>query len=120
MTDRRFPKSVYQRGSEPDPRFTLANERTFLAWISTALALTSVGVGLESFALNLQAGFRLAASVILILGGVACALQAWFGWARSEAALREHRPLPPAPLTPLLPTILVIAGVLILLGLLVP
>ena len=36
----RFPKAVYGVGAEPDPRFTLANERTFLAWIRTALAPT--------------------------------------------------------------------------------
>ncbi|WP_157593348.1 YidH family protein, partial [Sedimentibacter sp. B4] len=44
----RFPRSVYARGSEPDARFSLANERTFLAWISAGLALISVGVGLDS------------------------------------------------------------------------
>jgi putative membrane protein len=31
-------------GTEPDYRFTLANERTFLAWIRTALALLAGGV----------------------------------------------------------------------------
>ena len=36
---RRFPARVYRAGTEPDPRFTLANERTFLAWIRTSLAL---------------------------------------------------------------------------------
>lgn len=116
MADSRFPKSVYRRGTEPDPRFSLANERTFLAWISTGLALTSVGVGLEALALNLHPGYRLAASVILVLGGIASSVQAWFGWARTETALREERPLPPPLLTPLLPVILVVAGVLILLG----
>ena len=38
MTDRR-PQWVYGEGEEPDPRFTLANERTFLAWVRTALAM---------------------------------------------------------------------------------
>lgn len=31
-------------GEEPDPRFTLANERTFLAWTRTALALLASAV----------------------------------------------------------------------------
>ncbi|MDQ7905703.1 DUF202 domain-containing protein [Phytohabitans sp. ZYX-F-186] len=37
----RWPSWVYRSGSEPDPRFTLANERTFLAWIRTALGLVA-------------------------------------------------------------------------------
>lgn len=43
---RRWP-SVYAHGSEPDPRFTLANERTHLAWLRTSLALIAAGVGIE-------------------------------------------------------------------------
>lgn len=115
----RFPRSVYGRGTEPDARFSLANERTFLAWISAGLALVSVGVGLESLALNLQPGFRLAASVVLVVGGIGCAAQAWFGWARVERALREGRPLPFVPLVGLLPVVFGLAGVLVLLGLVV-
>jgi putative membrane protein len=117
MGEVRFPKSVYGRGSEPDARFSLANERTFLAWISAGLALVSVGVGLESLALNLNPGLRLAASVLLVLAGIACPVQAWFGWARAEAALREGRALPFTPLLVVLPIVLVAAGGLVLLGL---
>lgn len=119
MSGTRFPKSVYARGAEPDARFTLANERTFLAWIGVALALISVGVGLESLALNLNPIFRLAASVVLILGGIACPIQAWFGWKNVETALREQRPLPFSPLVVVLPVVLGIAGVLVLLGLVI-
>ena len=32
-------------GTEPDARFTFANERTFLAWSRTALALVVAGLG---------------------------------------------------------------------------
>jgi len=120
MDESRFPQSVYARGSEPDARFSLANERTFLAWISAGLALISVGVGLESLALNLQAGLRLAASIVLVAAGLACPVQAWFGWARAEAALRERRPLPFAPLLVVLPIALGLAGVLVLAALVVP
>lgn len=31
-----------REGRDPDYRFSLANERTFLAWIRTALALLSL------------------------------------------------------------------------------
>lgn len=47
---RRFPASVYRVGDEPDPRFSLANERTFLAWIRTSLGLTAGAVAMEAFA----------------------------------------------------------------------
>lgn len=43
-------------GCEPDPRFTLANERTFLAWIRTALALLASGIALDALPLELLAG----------------------------------------------------------------
>lgn len=119
MTAARFPRSVYSRGSEPDARFSLANERTFLAWISVGLALISVGVGLQSLATNVQPALRLAAAVILVLAGTACPIQAWVGWARVETALRERRPLPSSGMVPLLPAVLGIAGVLIVAGLLV-
>ena len=116
MSERRFPRSVYSRGAEPDARFSLANERTFLAWIGTALALLSVGVGLESLALNLHPGYRLAAAIVLVAGGVACAVQAWFGWRQVEVALREGRPLPPPPMLVVLPVIVAVAGLLVLVG----
>lgn len=119
MSERRFPRSVYSRGSEPDARATLANERTFLAWISTGLALLSVGVGLDALAVGLQPGLRLAASLVLVLGGIACPVQAWFGWMRVETSLREQRPLPSPGLVAVLPVILGVAGLLVLLGLLV-
>ena len=63
--DRRWPRSVYGVGSEPDPRFTFANERTFLAWIRTSLALLACGIALEAVALPMQPQLRLAASVVL-------------------------------------------------------
>ena len=116
----RFPRAVYSTGSEPDARFSLANERTFLAWISVGLALLSVGVAIESLAVDLQPGLRLAASVVLILGGAACPAQAWFGWARVEAALRQGRPLPVSWMVAVLPVVLGLTAVLLLLGVLVP
>ena len=119
MESQRFPRWVYGRGSEPDARFTLANERTFLAWLGTGLALLSVGVGLESLALNVQEDLRLAASIVLILAGVACPIQAWFGWVGAEIALREKRSLPFSPMVAALPVIVAISAVLVLLGVLV-
>ena len=94
MARARFPKYVYGRGQEPDPRFTLANERTFLAWIRTSLALLAVGVALEALALPVHPTLRLIASVVLLTLGLLAAAHAWWTWSRTELALRLNQPLP--------------------------
>ena len=38
---------ISRLGEAPDYRFSLANERTFLAWIRTALGFLAAGVGLD-------------------------------------------------------------------------
>ncbi|RKT85536.1 putative membrane protein [Saccharopolyspora antimicrobica] len=100
----RWPKRLYEQGDEPDPRFTLANERTFLAWIRTALALMAGGVGIE--ALNAVTGhpnpLRTALAVALLLAGVLCSATAFTRWMTTERALRQGRPLPAPRLAPAL------------------
>jgi putative membrane protein len=90
----RFPRAVYGRGVEPDPRFSLANERTFLAWIRTSLALVAAGVALEALELPILTGLRFVAAVVFIALGLLAAAQAWVGWVRTEQALRANRALP--------------------------
>ncbi|PPK92590.1 putative membrane protein [Kineococcus xinjiangensis] len=94
VPDRRWPRSVYGAGREPDVRFSLANERTFLAWIRTGLALLAAGVALEALEVPVHPGFRLAAAVVLLLLAVAAPAQAWWGWVRTERAVRCEEPLP--------------------------
>jgi putative membrane protein len=113
---RRFPGSVYRHGVEPDARFSLANERTFLAWIRTGLAFLAAGVALESLGLGIQPGFRLAASVVLVVTGIVTPVQAWIGWMRAERALRLGRPLPSALLALPVGIAVLAVGVLVLLG----
>ncbi|WGX94997.1 YidH family protein [Nocardioides sp. L-11A] len=91
----RFPRTLYGEGSEPDPRFTMANERTFLAWIRTALALLAAGVTLAVVDLGLQEELRIGAATVFLVGGVAVPGQAWCGWLRTERALRRDLPLHP-------------------------
>lgn len=79
-------------GKEPDYRFTLANERTFLAWIRTALALAAGGLGVVGLLPDLVASELLG---ILLLGlSVATAVTAYRRWANNEAAMRLGEPLP--------------------------
>ena len=90
-------------GDEPDPRFTLANERTFLAWIRTSLALVAGGIGLEAFVPRLAVpGLRQVLSVCLVLLGTAVSATAWSRWVRTQRAMRLGAPLPVPRLAPLL------------------
>jgi putative membrane protein len=56
VSDQRKPASVDGQGDEPDPRFSLANERTALAWMRTALALVAAGVAIVSISSLVGAG----------------------------------------------------------------
>jgi len=114
----RFPASVFGVGVEPDVRFSLANERTYLAWIRTSLALLAGGVALEALGLGIQPGWRLAASLVLVTAGVVAPPVAWLGWMRTERALRLGSPLPASLLGVLLTVVVAVVGVLALLGML--
>lgn len=114
--DRRFPRAVFRQGTEPDVRFSLANERTFLAWTRTALALMAGGVALEALALEMYPPLRLAASLVLIVTGIILPIIAWFEWARVERRMRLGRPLPHPPTGIILAVAVIAAGVLVLLA----
>jgi len=91
---RRRPHWVYEAGDEPDPRFSLANERTFLAWVRTALAMLAGGVALHAIGVPDPTWLRdLLAIVLVLLGGLMTAL-AMVRWARVERAIRQRTELP--------------------------
>lgn len=113
---RRFPRWVYDRGAEPDPRFSLANERTFLAWIRTSLALVAAGVAVRAVQVPLPSGFRYVAAALLVVLGLAAAGQGWVGWTRTERALRENRALPAPSIGVVITAGLVVVAALVGLG----
>lgn len=71
-----FPERVREEGTTPDYRFSLANERTFLAWLRTGLALIGGGFAVDQFPPQLHGSLRLAFTVVLLAGGALCALRA--------------------------------------------
>lgn len=82
-------------GTEPDPRFSLANERTFLAWIRTSLALLAGGVGIEAFARDIfTSAWRQVLAVALIALAMLLSATAAWRWLQIERAMRRRRPLP--------------------------
>lgn len=98
----RFADKVLAGGSEPDPRFTLANERTFLAWIRTSLALLAGGIAVEAFTTDIFVPeIRKVIAIILLGIAVVIAAMASFRWLRVERAMRTNKPLPIPALAPI-------------------
>lgn len=108
--DRFIPGDPRLVGKEPDYRFTLANERTFLAWIRTALALAAGGLAMISILSDL-AGSEVLGILLLALSFVTAAT-AYRRWAENEAAMRLGKALPESRL----PQIMAIGTSLVAIG----
>jgi putative membrane protein len=108
--DQRSPDQPGDDGAEPDPRFTFANERTFLAWSRTALALVVAGLGV----VQLLPPFpgvpwgREALGVPLIVFGAIVAITAYGEWTASQRAMRHGQPLPRS-IMPMIMTVVIAA-----------
>jgi putative membrane protein len=85
-----------EQGVEPDARFTFANERTFLAWNRTAVALVVAGLAITQLLPPFPGipGGRHIVGVPLIILGIALSLTSYRQWARNQRALRLGQPLP--------------------------
>ncbi|UOD81208.1 YidH family protein [Paenarthrobacter ureafaciens] len=98
-----LPGRILGGGTEPDPRFTLANERTFLAWVRTSLALLAGGVAVEAFMTELfDPGLRKAVAVLLLVLALLIGGGSFFRWLNVERAMRRKDPLPLPWIAPLL------------------
>ncbi len=87
-------------GTEPDARFTFANERTFLAWNRTALALVVAGLAIAQLLPpfpGVPFGRHLLAVPLICLGAIV-SIAGYVEWRRDQRALRLGRPLPPSSL----------------------
>jgi putative membrane protein len=115
------PHEVRDVGTAPDYRFSLANERTFLAWIRTGLALLGGGLAVAGFLPplhipHLREGLALA---MMALGGF-IALRAVDHWARSERAMRLGEPLPASRFPAVLALTVFLGSILLLVAIIVP
>src|SRR3954469_17769272 len=81
-------------GEEPDVRFTLANERTYLAWIRTAMALIGGGLAAGQLLEFQSAAARVAVALPPIVLGAVLALTSYRRWEANQRALRLGEPLP--------------------------
>jgi putative membrane protein len=101
-------------GHEPDYRFTLANERTFLAWIRTALALLAGSVAIAQLVPPLAVyDARKILGGLLAIISIAIVVYSGLRWRSVQKAMRHDAPLPPSL------TIWLFTGAIILIGFLV-
>lgn len=108
------PEAVRSVGTTPDYRFSLANERTFLAWIRTGLGLVAGGLAVAQFLPPLPVRHvREGLSIGLLVLGAVVAVRALDHWVRSERAMRLGEDLP-ASRFPAVLTLLIAVGTLVL------
>lgn len=107
------PPQSPEGGESPDYRFTLANERTFLAWVRTALALIAAGVAVIRFVPGLVVVRHALGFLLIGLGGLLAGLS-YRHWQRNEQAMRLGRELPRSFVPRLVAVALVLASLVAL------
>lgn len=109
----RCPLSADDDNAEPDYRFTLANERTFLAWQRTALGLLAAAVAVIQFVPQFGIpGARHALGLVLGVLAMLTAGMGWLRWHQVDRAMREGKPLPRHPTPAYLAIGLIVIGLL--------
>lgn len=99
-----------------DYRDPLADERTFLAWIRTALSLVAGAVAVVQLLPPLPVpGLRTALWLVLGVAGPTTAVLAHHRWVRTDDAMRKGEPLPPTHAPALVTVAVVVVGALVLL-----
>jgi putative membrane protein len=114
------PEKTESVGRTPDYRFSLANERTFLAWIRTGLALVAGGLACAQFLppLPIRHLREVIAVALLVLGAVV-ALRAVDHWARTERAMRTGSELPASRFPAVLAIVVAVGALLLVIAVLI-
>ena len=86
MTDEHQPRV--------DPQTALSNERTFLSWIRTSLALVVTGAAVVALNLPVADRWQVASGAVFATLGIVAAVQAWLGWRHTDRALTEGQEVP--------------------------
>jgi putative membrane protein len=111
LTER--PREPLERtGEEPDARFTWANERTFLAWARTSLALIGGGLVAAQVLHGRFGGWHLLVALPAIILGALVGFASYLRWEANERALRLGRPVERSPLARMLTAGIVVLAVL--------
>jgi putative membrane protein len=76
-----------------DYRFLLANERTFLAYLRTALALQVAGLAVLQFLTKGHGALRLTLGLALVAVGSYVGLVGYLRWRSNERAIRTGEPM---------------------------
>lgn len=84
-------------GDDPDVRFSYANERTFLAWNRTALAMVTAGLAITQLLppFDVPGGRRMIGLPLIALGTLV-SIASLVQWRKNEVAMRLGHPLPPS------------------------
>ena len=102
-------------GDDLDVRFTYANERTFLAWNRTALALITAGLAVTQLLPPFDvAGGRRMIGLPLIAMGIVTSVTSLWQWRRNDRAMRTGEPLPRSVLPALLSTVIAVSAIIAL------
>lgn len=112
----RFPRGVYDVGREPDPLYSLANERTYLSWLRFAVTLLAGAVAIDRLLLEHPwVGSEIPALGLVAIAFGTCGLGVRRWWV-TERALRQRQPLPGfgAPLLVFAAILLAGVGVIVL------
>jgi putative membrane protein len=80
--------------AEPDYRYTLANERTFLAYIRTALGLDAAGLAAVQFLRPSGTHLREGIAIVLVVLGIVVAVLSYRRWVTVDRAMRRGASLP--------------------------
>lgn len=103
------------RPHDPDVRFSLANERTFLAWGRTSLAIIATGLALARLLpANGYAAAQTAAGAVLAVTGTVLVIWAYRDYRRAEAAIRRGEALVRSSLPTALLATIALAGLVAL------